>query len=742
MLHRSGSCWLAAGVLAIALSGGSTSTGCSITRPTELVPGALSQIEVPRNLAGLRLELLANGSRVFLNNYRAQNGVALLPGTLGVIPAGSSTTTVTVILAGYDQAGVDDPNGEFQTNLTDISEVGATPSSPRVRRGSVQTYVSQHTLFLPMALSYACWGVSCGASGTQGDTCKANTCVPSQTDSSQLVDFDPSLVDGTQDCFSPSTCFTPATTAVLIDAARCLYEVPPGEATGRGLNVRVLYQDMTEKTISTGQVVPEVVPTSEQEILNEEPDADLVEGFSVPAPARPQQFRLAAGLCALVKNAQSPPAMATGPYHTISAVQVSTTCPAKTPLLPVCAAEQNQATVTADGGTTTDVVCDQPITLEPAPSALYLVMDDSAIMAGAYGAEGYATAMGLSLANPVFKRTYVGFEFLDHDAGDCTGASTAYTTPGKRARSLEFTPANVAQPTIAGFLGGFRPFEPGATIDGGTPPGGYAPLYLQGAMRSDVGVYKHLSDFAAGLNEPLQIGAALFFVNRQPDSTGSGDAGALVATGVDCDPALDLAGDTDAKAALEREVVTASGLGLQSYYVILNNNLSQVGTPLGYFKSVQAAVKAQGVATMQVVDATQPRSSSAQVLGAFSNIVSALGTCLYELPPGVDASAKLAFTLPIPTPFSQTAPARVPVVYNAACSASTQDTQDGWNIEGAPGGAQHVRICGTGGGQACSDLRQSVLAVSAASLSGDAGAAAPVPEVPVSVTMPCTDGGI
>ena len=66
------------------------------------------------------------------------------------------------------------------------------------------------------------------------------------TDSSKLVDFDPSLVDGTQDCFNPSQCFPAAdgATAVLLDSTSCLYEVPPDQTAGLGLNVRIIYQDL------------------------------------------------------------------------------------------------------------------------------------------------------------------------------------------------------------------------------------------------------------------------------------------------------------------------------------------------------------------------------------------------------------------------------------------------------------------------------------------------------------------
>ena len=430
----------------------------------------------------------------------------------------------------------------------------------------MQTFVDQRTLFLPMSLSYACWGTTCSSSGTAGDTCKANTCTSSNTDSSKLVDFDPSLVDGTQDCFSPSQCFSPVTTAVPVDASKCLYEVPPDQVTGLGAQRAhpVPGPAAAEEPRPPAPWCRRPSPTSEQEILNEESPSALIEGFSIPNPSKPEQFQLAPGLCTLVKYVDNPPTtLAAGvKYHTISAVQVSTTCPSKLPLLPICATEQNVPAVGVDGGPTTNLVCNQPITLDPVPSAVYMVMDNSSIMSGAFGPQGYATAMGLSLGNPVFKRTYVAFDFLDHLGSttmpnECTSASTTYTTLapfGKSgATSMDFTLANVGQPTVANFLGNVTPPDPGP--DGGVPAGGFAPLYLQPAMRLDQGVFKHLQDFTTGLQESPAIAAAMFFINRQPDSTGTGERGRahphrrrLSIT------ALDTASDTNAQAALEQQI--------------------------------------------------------------------------------------------------------------------------------------------------------------------------------------------
>ena len=50
--------------------------------------------------------------------------------------------------------------------------------------------------------------------------------------------------------------------------------------------------------------------------------------------------------------------------------------------------------------------------MAPTQSALYLVMDQSQVMHGAFGVMGAATTLSLSLSDPVFKRTYAAFTFL------------------------------------------------------------------------------------------------------------------------------------------------------------------------------------------------------------------------------------------------------------------------------------------------------------------------------------------
>jgi hypothetical protein len=640
--------------------------------------------------------LKANGRPAFCQYYDVQGGTVLLPATLGVIPHDSPSTVVTVEIRGYDGATIAANNGDA-VGCTNAQIDDTMNGGPRILRRSIQSYVDQHTLFLPMSLSYSCFDQCVPDDGTK--TCKGGQCVDATTQTSTLVDFDPTLVDGTGVCFSPSTCFGGATPAVLVDPSTCTYGVPnlPPGTPVQGLNVRVFFQDLKwVKNAGTGTDETQVSDTGEEEILNE----DATEGFTVVSNG---QFKLAPGLCNLAKASTSPPmpppAGATA-YRTISTVLVAAGCPGKSALLPICKTERTTASLTAEGGPTRNINCNVPIPLVPAPSAIYMVVDDSSEMSMAFGSMGYATAMGLSLASPVFKRTYVAFKFLKHDPADCTATPTSFAMP-----DVPFGLAVANQPIIAGKLGKV------------TPPMGAQDLYLEAATRSD-GAYSLLSAFASGmsqLKEPLEVGAVMFFVNRTPLDFGGMDAGAsgldggsiLPTQSLDCnfssmsssDP---VAATTAAQAVLSAAVSAAKAAtpSLSTYFVVLDNAMHH--PPFGFF---------QGVAGATVLDATV--ANPEQVLTTFTNASSSLGTCLYELPPDVDTSAKVAF-----------GPGNTAIPFNSMCNSLSASTIDGWNIEN-----NRIRVCGA----SCTAIRNTILGVTAQALTMDAA----VPDVAVTAKMTC-----
>src|SRR5580658_3657347 len=292
--------------------------GCSPTKPTELVPGVSTQIQVPRDLAGIRIDLLANGAQVFCQTYSAYQGLVTLPSTLGVVSGQSPETIVTVTIGGYDEAGV---NGSVYSDCTQdqiVDETNKNPNSPRLLRRSVQTYVADHILYLPMPLSYSCFDQDCAKTGPNFG-CKGAQCVADPSDpaaaAQKLVDFTPSLIDGTDLCFSPNECFPPSfpdafwvpAVADASDAANCTYGLGPDSPTGTGLNVRVFYEEQQSAASSATGPMVTVLNSGEVEILDEDP----VEGFTVlpalPGAGQRQRFQLAPGLCTLVKNFTNPP---------------------------------------------------------------------------------------------------------------------------------------------------------------------------------------------------------------------------------------------------------------------------------------------------------------------------------------------------------------------------------------------------------------------------------------------------
>ncbi|HEX8793471.1 MAG TPA: hypothetical protein VF765_21160 [Polyangiaceae bacterium] len=749
MLRSGGRGALAVGVLVLGAGSMSGDAGCSATKPTELVPGATTQVQVPKDLGGLRVIVVGNGQKVFDQSYTVQNGIVILPATLGIVAKGASSTVVTIAMFGYKPTvmnndvtvngqKVDCSNMAWNDTLQNPQPVGSA-CGPSVERGSTQTYVDSRILFLPMPLSYSCWGNdSCTGSSQPGNasqTCKGGQCVDNHTDPTKLADYDPALLDGTQDCFSPDACFPPTDTvsAQAIDAANCLYTFPSKPAKA-GLNVRVFYEDLHYDMKQTPPRLDAQTPTAEEEVLDFEGAA--TEGYTVPNSGQPQTFKLAPGLCSLVQagldpasapmnpNVKIPPS---GIVKAITDVQISPSCQSKVPLLPFCANEQNPQGHTIDGGTSS-VTCNVPLVLQPAPSAVYLVMDDSAVMSAAFGQQGYATAMSLSLVDPIFKRTNVAFRFLDHSPSDCTASSTPYVTP-----SVPFGPATDVQSTIAAQLLNVTP------PDTKSSP---APLDLQTALRLDQGAYpavQALQTSQAKGGEAPGIGAVMLFVNRIPDSSmgGSDGGGSNPFPGADCSPAL--GGAPDAKSAIEQQLKDAANAGLTTFFVVLNDDNMLGSQVVSFYDGIKSDLGGKGV---DIIDATSPMSQAATVLANFSKTVTQLGTCLYEVPPGVDTNAKVAFTIPVPTPATGgAAPVSVPVPqmganpgsFNPNCNAANATSVDGWNIENG-----HIRICGP----SCTDLQATVEFVTAEALSsGVDGGLSKVPEVPVTVTVPCADAG-
>jgi hypothetical protein len=370
-------------------------------------------------------------------------------------------------------------------------------------------------------------------------------------------------------------------------------------------------------------------------------------------------------------------------------------------LLPICASERVATTDLPDGGVSTNGTCNVAMPLLPTPSAAYLVMDNSAVMHSAFGPEGAATDLSLSLTDPVFSRTSAAFTFLSHDDMECpppegTMNTTAYTTP-----QIAFGLANSVQSEIA------------AVLDGWTAPDTAAMpehLDLLAAMRSEVAAYAELSGFFKDKEVP-NVAAAMFFVNRVPDPT--------PLTGNDCQITSGTADQAVAAAAASAYAAAEGGPSLQTYFVVLANDAADTA-PLSFYQMVQSEAP-QAVTT---IDATSQDRNS--VVANFSNVVTRLATCLYEVPLGVTDTSALKVAYDAYVSPGVTAPVAVPL--DPTCNVDTQNTSNGWNTDSG----SRLRICG----QECTDLRTAIVGAAALAL----GTGQPAPEVPVTATLPCAEG--
>ena len=378
-------------------------TGCDAKLQTEYVTGISTQVKVPRDLKSVLVNVSVGGVQQFCRAYKVYDGKIQLPRSLGTFaqndPNGSGPITYTIV--GISEEFTDtSANPLFDGTCTSIT-IGQNKA--RILRRSRQPYQENKTLFLPLPLKYACVDRNC----PDEQTCKGGVCVDAATDPATLPSYAPELADGTGGtCFHVNEftvkdgdgkdvirdgapvkvpgCMTGATPVVTVDAATCTYallgskDMPPAldgnpkplnaTASGDGINVSVTYDALVTEVL----------------------DYDKDEGFIIPDAAHPQIFRLAPGLCDMVKGTN-------GAGHTIANIRASGTCQAKRPTQPMCLPDQLAAMGMNPDGTKPlpdppDVCLNVP--LKPSPSALMLVVDDSTNGASFFAALNQNAAVG------------------------------------------------------------------------------------------------------------------------------------------------------------------------------------------------------------------------------------------------------------------------------------------------------------------------------------------------------------
>ncbi len=350
---------------ATAILGGFPSA-CSSPEATELLVGVSTQVEVPRELQTVRLDVLAGPDPIFCSNYEVFNGRVQLPRTLGLTKQ-QANLPITVAIYGFLQKkdalpldcklapkvkNADDPN------LTETEKAEAA----RVLRRSIQPYIDDQILYIPMPLKYACFDKECPK---ETDTCKAGRCVDATTDPKTLLPYQEGFTNGSSStCFPLKDCMFGAGAAPMqvLDKATCRYKVPGGSLSN--MNVMLAFDEFVVELL----------------------DQDKDEGFFFPDPqGQPDVIQLTDALC---KGE---------PVHKILSVVASASCPPKSIYQPIC-----------NNG-------DIPLT--PATSSVYVLIDpaiggDSWSKPSAGETKSLKEQIEGALALPSFSNTSVVVEVL------------------------------------------------------------------------------------------------------------------------------------------------------------------------------------------------------------------------------------------------------------------------------------------------------------------------------------------
>lgn len=628
--------------LAIAtLLGGSALlyAGCEAKQQTEYVAGITTQVQVPRDLVALRLDIRIGGAVVHCRTYKVYDGKVQLPRSLGSFSQNGNTgDPVTFTVLGFTQQTEDiDGNPNLRSDECQQATVG---QGVRLLRRSRQPYVKDEVLFLPLALKYSCYDVECEDPAATGGkpsgtlTCKGGRCVDAAIDEKTLPRFSPDLVDGTGgNCFPVKECFAAAVPPTVVDAKRCIYAMPntssapkladglppnPFKVPGDGINVRVSYD---------GGLSEEVL------------DKDKDEGFTIPDPSKPQQFQLAHGLCDLVRGVVTDDnyeATDVETKHRISALRVSPVCRAKSPFQPLCAGDMLEAMGVDPSGVSGNVPtksCNAK-ELKPARAALMVLVDDtknsSAFFTGGSSAENTAdkVVLELSLQDPAFSKTDIGMMYFP-------GNGTCAPNPA-----------------------GFSPAVP-----------------LQLASKAQVAISADFKAHTASLkpeNAPVNMSGALDFAYNALTQANADSKyhqlGVLVIGNRGF--AANECGKTPAASA-----AAAAASGIKTYALLLTG-LNE--NPEGY-QAVGLAGNAEA----------RKASDKQNAFGVQQSIVKELASCVYDFSGEPSQEATLSFNNPFE---ANPANATRTASFNAACNSNTS-TAEGWGIQ-KNGAKTLIRLCG------------------------------------------------
>jgi hypothetical protein len=649
-------------------------SGCDAKKQTEYVAGVSTQVAVPRDLKAIRLDVSVGGVQLFCRAYRVYDGKVQLPRSLGEFPAQGTPgpDPITVTVSGFTEDFSETSTSDVFDNCTLIApKVGGTqldmktPQGTRIIRRSRQPYVADSVLFLPMPLKYSCFDTKCP---DEAMTCKAGLCLDAKVDETKLPKFSEDLISGLGGgCFHASQCFAAGVPAVLVDPNDCTYALPssasapplamgvppnPVMSPGDGINVEVTYDGGYNR-----------------EILDKEPD----EGFTIPDPTKPQRFRLAPGLCNLVKGTDG---AGHDTAHRITAIRATGLCQAKSPYQPLCADDQLAAMGTP-GGVSSNPTPPNGCSaqqLTPAQSALMVLADDTNNSKPFYASANDKEAVTISLSDPAFRKTDIGLTYFPGPTDSCSGFENA----------VPFANAFLAKDQI------FASFEAKAASDGAA----------LNATLEDVGLGAAIADAA------MKLQAAYPTANRR----------ALLVIGN--------RGFDDASTACGHKAIAAAAgakaLGVDTYVVMLARDLevpgSTVDVPLpvvvpGADAVAVAGSPATAPSPLGAYDA-RLTGNKGRAQDAFRQIVEDLATCAYDVvPPAVALGADdvLSYSDPVAIPPAQATTYTIPPAAAGTCTKAG-DTGNGWGVDATT--PSRIRICGA----KCDEYKSALKKASAWSL--------------------------
>lgn len=627
--------------------------GCEPAKQTQYVAGISTQVQVPRDLKTVRVDVTVGGIVTFCQAYPVFDGKVLLPKSLGTYPVDTDkiASPVTVSVVGFTDS-YDEGNAAMGSCTSTAPKVGS--NGIRVLRRSRQPYLKDQTLFLPMGLKFGCYDTDCETGGGEEKTCKAGRCLSAATDTSTLVPFSPELLDGSGGgCFHLDACMEAGVPPAVVNGDDCTYAIPntasaplaaaenPIKTPGEGLNVEVTYDG--------GSVV---------ELL----DLDKDEGFFVPDPAKPQQFRLAPGLCDQVKgfgpDPQKPNETRETP-HRITGVRASALCAPKRAHQPICSTDALKRMGTdANGQSLTSSSPDkcQARELKPSPSALVILSDDTQ---GNKDLFEDATA-GLSfiqtaLKDPAFANTEIALAFYPGSNDACTVEANPITIRGNaRAKQTEI-------------FDGLRTHAV-RTVAGEAPK-------LDGQLK-DVYAFLQTPEFQA--------------YNKR---------GVLVLGNRKLNPAVGPQNTCSATPASLADAALKSSAPVQTYALLLTYDPAapkDKADPAQVSAFNEATALALAGGSPGAYDARGGNSEKAPAFDALRKITADLATCVYDVPKAgkFTTDSTLAYTDAVAVPAK---PAQK-IPFNGACASETSSAS-GWNF--TDGSQTRIRVCG----QACTDYR-------------------------------------